>query len=73
MGVKTVIRNKSVFSWGCEPRKTGMGSAVLRFLKYTPHVHEKGFAVSLTEMGLFSPVFSAFGSHKNCMRNQMFY
>ena len=50
--------------WGCE---------FFIFLKYPPYVQEKGCAVSLTEMGLFSPVFSAFGSHKNCMRNQMFY
>jgi hypothetical protein len=70
---KIVIGNKSATSWECEPHKTKMGVRVFCFPEIPPYVQEKGFAVSLTEMGLFSPVFSAFGSHKNCMRNQMFY
>jgi len=70
---KIVIGNKSATSWECEPHKTKMGVRFFYFPKMGGGVSEKGFAVSLTEMGQFSPVFSAFGSHKNCMRNQMFY
>jgi hypothetical protein len=49
-----------------------MGVRVFIFPEMGGGVSEKGFAVSLTEMGQFSPVFSAFGSHKNCMRNHLF-
>ena len=59
---KIVIQNKSVISWECEPHKTKMGVRLFISPEIPPYVQEKGFAVSLTEMGLISPVFLPFGS-----------
>ena len=60
---KTVIQNKSAFSWECEPRRKTMGgSAVLVFPKWVAHplCSQKGGQTFVDGNGAFSARFLAF-------------